>query len=204
MPCSLSALSPSVSRARSILPSSRLRLCFSRASSWSVRMFLLSKSKRPIRVLLPSSTLPAVINRKRSINVDLEITILFSVFHRCFGNFVVNACLSALTRAGKNYFINNVIQCPCIRFHRRRAGHVAHGAVAHIFRHDLVRFFQLDERRNRDELAFVRNDFAFMRKVNSGQFDLLTTYIIPDVQFGPVTYWKYPHIFPFLDLAILY
>jgi hypothetical protein len=66
MPCSRSASRPSVSSDRSIgLPAARR----SSTSSWSARMARLSNSRRPISVLLPSSTLPAV--RKRAVRPAL-------------------------------------------------------------------------------------------------------------------------------------
>ena len=67
MPCSRSARKPSVSNARSTLPSALDLLLRSKASSWSTRIFLLSYNKRPIKVLFPSSTLPAVKNLSKSI-----------------------------------------------------------------------------------------------------------------------------------------
>jgi hypothetical protein len=42
------------------------------ASSWSAKMPLLSNSRRPIRVLLPSSTEPAVMKRSRPRSVSFS------------------------------------------------------------------------------------------------------------------------------------
>ncbi len=68
MRCSRSARRPSVKSARSTYSSPRSRLACSTAASWSSKIALLSSSSRPIRVLFPSSTLPAVVNRSRSID----------------------------------------------------------------------------------------------------------------------------------------
>src|SRR3989339_1272681 len=56
MPCSRSALKPSVNCARSASP------LLETLASWSSSTLLLSSNRRPIRVLLPSSTLPQVMN----------------------------------------------------------------------------------------------------------------------------------------------
>src|SRR6476646_7534389 len=67
MPCSRSARRPSVSRARSSAPSPpRRSLASATCSSWSSNTCLESYSSRPINVLLPSSTEPAVVKRSRS------------------------------------------------------------------------------------------------------------------------------------------
>ena len=57
MPCSRSADRPSVSSARSVTPAR----CT--PARWSCSTALLSTSRRPINVLLPSSTLPQVMKR---------------------------------------------------------------------------------------------------------------------------------------------
>ena len=50
-----------------VYSSPRAALTASTASNWSVNRLLVSYSSRPINVDLPSSTLPAVANRNRSI-----------------------------------------------------------------------------------------------------------------------------------------
>ena len=60
MPCSRSASKPSVKLAKSkVPPALRLLSC----ATWSASKAWLSYSKRPIKVDLPSSTLPAVMKR---------------------------------------------------------------------------------------------------------------------------------------------
>ena len=66
MPCSRSARKPSVSSEKSSGPPVRFTLLARMAANWSSNMALASYSSRPMRVLLPSSTLPAVVSRTRS------------------------------------------------------------------------------------------------------------------------------------------
>src|SRR2546430_14525027 len=63
MPCSRSASSPSVRSDRSMSSCPRLLDARATAASWSCKIARVSCSSRPISVLLPSSTLPAVIKR---------------------------------------------------------------------------------------------------------------------------------------------
>src|ERR1051325_4450508 len=60
IPCSRSALRPSVNNEKSIGPALRFFDAFSTALTWSSYTARESCSSRPISVLLPSSTLPAV------------------------------------------------------------------------------------------------------------------------------------------------
>src|SRR5229473_7571431 len=68
MPCSRSARRPSVSSEKSIGPEERLMRLFFTEASWSSYNAFESCSSRPISVDLPSSTLPAVVNRRSSIS----------------------------------------------------------------------------------------------------------------------------------------
>src|SRR6185312_9989037 len=137
IPCSRSARRPSVSSARSISPASLFLLCFSSAASWSVRMLLLSYSNRPMRVLFPSSTLPAVMNRSKSI-LKLKVTVLFSVFHGGFGHLVVYARLAAFAGACSRYFTDDIFDGRSRRLHRRSACHVPDGTIPDLFSLDTV------------------------------------------------------------------
>src|SRR3954466_15322624 len=77
MPCSRSARRPSVSRARLVCSAPIASLDRSTASNWSSKIALESNSSRPMSVDFPSSTDPAVANRKMSI---LEVTFLLAIF----------------------------------------------------------------------------------------------------------------------------
>src|SRR6266853_1843777 len=109
IPCSRSASSPSVRSDRSM--SSWPRFCDARATaaSWSSKMARVSCSSRPISVLLPSSTLPAVMNRStprsseawalRSISPSKlisEVAFLLAPLHGGFRSLIVHARRPAL------------------------------------------------------------------------------------------------------------
>ena len=70
MPCSRSACRPSVSSDRSTALMPRRAEVFSIAFRVSARMVLVSNKRRPIRVLLPSSTLPQVRKRSRPLSIS--------------------------------------------------------------------------------------------------------------------------------------
>src|SRR5215207_4391594 len=65
IPCSRSALRPSVNSEKSIGPATRFFEAFSTDATWSSYTDCESYSSRPISVLFPSSTLPAVQMRSR-------------------------------------------------------------------------------------------------------------------------------------------
>src|SRR5688572_26045872 len=44
---------------------------------------------------------------------------------------------------------------------------------------------------------------SFMRKIDRRQLDLFMTYIIPDIQFCPVTDGKHSYIFPFMNSTVI-
>src|SRR5450631_1254070 len=49
----------------------------------------------------------------------------------------------------------------------------------------------------------MRNNVPFMREINGRQVYFFATYIIPDIEFGPVTDREYAYIFSFLNFAII-
>src|SRR5664280_2629728 len=81
MPCSRSALSPSVSKERSSSSLPSLFPDWTICSIWSSNIDLLSYRSLPIRVLLPSSTLPAVVNLSKLLfSISPFIFIYFLIF----------------------------------------------------------------------------------------------------------------------------
>src|SRR5580693_2706986 len=142
MPCSRSARSPSVSSARLVYSSPRSRLVRSTDASWSSKIALESYSSRPIRVLLPSSTEPAVASRRMSMACSLpgkgrrtpwpslEVTLPLAVFHGRLAGPVVRAGLAALGDPGDRDLGNHVGDRRRGGFHRPGDRHVPHGAVA--------------------------------------------------------------------------
>src|SRR5438445_3874243 len=99
MPCSRSAERPSTSSAKS--SSSPCVPCFfeslSSASSWSSSSALASYSRRPIRVDLPSSTLPQVMKRSSDL--------FWCVTRYCSMSFSIRA-VSSRIRAGLAHHLN--------------------------------------------------------------------------------------------------
>src|SRR6185369_576134 len=108
MPCSRSASRPSVSRYRSAASWPRRLEARATAASWSSKMARVSWSRRPISVLLPSSTLPAVMKRStprsNSSTAMLEVPFLLAPFHGGLGGLVVHARGAALGDRGDERF----------------------------------------------------------------------------------------------------
>src|SRR2546423_5007073 len=144
IPCSRSASSPSVSSDRSMV--SWPRFCDARATaaSWSSKMARVSCSSRPISVLLPSSTLPAVMKRStprssvavvlRSISprsVMLEVAFLLAPLHGRFRSLVVHAGRASLGDGGQRRFGDDLGGSRRHGFDRAGTADVAHGAEAH-------------------------------------------------------------------------
>src|SRR3954451_7818093 len=123
MPCSRSARSPSVSRARS--PPA--------ASTSSAISDLASLSRRPISVDLPSSTEPAVARRRRSAISGLpsEVALALAVLHRRDGHAVVAARLPALGDARGGDLLDDRLDGRGRGPHGAGHREVAHGPVAH-------------------------------------------------------------------------
>src|SRR6476661_2987549 len=151
MPCSRSARRPSVSRARSAASRPRSRLTRSTASSWSARTDLVSWSRRPTRVDLPSSTEPAVASRSRScrtvcgmprgwlrragaasyVVVISEVPLLLAVLHGGLRQAVVGAGRAPLGDPGGRDLADHLGHVNGIRLDRAGAAHVTHRPVAH-------------------------------------------------------------------------
>src|SRR5689334_18970173 len=174
MPCSRSARRPSVRRARSVYSSPRRRLVSSTCSSWSANTCLESNSRRPISVLLPSSTDPAVAIRSvlarrsttgsgwplPSMTVSLEVAATFPVFHRGFAHAVIRTSLAALGDARGGDLLHHGLERLRLRLHRARARHVAHRAVADARLERLLAVDQLDEVAERVEHPVALEDLA--------------------------------------------
>src|SRR4029077_10203235 len=143
MPCSRSASSPSVRRDRSMPSCPRLLEARATAASWSSKIARVSCSSRPISVLLPSSTLPAVIKRStpksptagalRSIspsNVISEVPFLLASFHGSFRSLIVHARRPAFGDRGQRRLGYDLGRCCGGGLHRAGAADVPHGAEA--------------------------------------------------------------------------
>src|SRR5882672_5955569 len=144
IPCSRSASSPSVrsDRSMSLWP----RLCEARASatSWSSKTARVSCRSRPISVLLPSSTLPAVMNRSTPLSstagvghsissgrVTSEISFLLAPLHGDLGSLIVHARRAALGDRGQRGLGDDFGRRPGQRFDGASAADVAYRAKAY-------------------------------------------------------------------------
>src|SRR3954447_3421354 len=165
MPCSRSARRPSVSSARSTYSSPRRPETCSTCSSWSSKICLVSRSRRPISVLLPSSTEPAVAKRSNSIRTvdstpaqrqargapkasvaspSLEVPLALAIFHRRLGELVVGARRATLRDARRRDLRDHLLDGDRRRLDRARARRVPHGAVPHQHLLGLVALHQRD------------------------------------------------------------
>src|SRR4030088_47255 len=142
MPCSRSAGSPSVSSARLVYSSPRALLVCSTDASWSSKIALESYSSRPMSVLLPSSTDPAVANRRMSIisssrrtglsqarGRTSEVPLPLAVFHGRLARAVVRAGLAALGDPGRCDLGDHFGNGRGRRLDGSRVGHVADRSV---------------------------------------------------------------------------
>src|ERR671929_1771912 len=134
MPCSRSARRPSVSNARLTSSSPRRSESRSTAASWSSRIDLVSYSRRPISVLLPSSTEPAVATRTMPAVAmsggTLEVALPLAVLHGRLGEAVVGPGGAPFGDAGGGHLLDDLGHARRRRAHRAGAAHVADGAVA--------------------------------------------------------------------------
>src|SRR5258707_6249838 len=120
---------------------------------------LLSYSKRPIKVLFPSSTLPAVIKRNMSIGIRsdrLKISALFSVLHRRFRDSIVDAGFPALAGLRRNDFNDAIVDHGGVGLHSSRARHIAHGTVADSFLWNFVAPLHFDNLSDPHQLDVMR------------------------------------------------
>ena len=103
-------------------------------------MLLLSYNSRPMSVLLPSSTLPAVVKRRRefwvmSLMRSSEIPFFFAVLHGGFAAFVIDPS-PAFRDAGRGHFCGDFLQRIGVAFNGAGDGQVTQGAESdpHVLR----------------------------------------------------------------------
>src|SRR5580658_5605593 len=137
MPCSRSARRPSVTKERSTSPRPRRSEAVVMASSWSSKSWRVSKRRRPMRVLFPSSTDPIVAKRNRSmvsapssgppaggelgiLVMVLEVPLALAVFHRRLGEPVVASGGTPLGDTGSRDLVDDVLHR--VRFRAHGAG----------------------------------------------------------------------------------
>src|SRR5690348_12955271 len=185
VPCSRSSVRPSVKSERS-RPSPPARAVLrATAANWSSSSPLASSSRRPISVLLPSSTLPAVVNRSVPV-VMSEIAFTLAQLHGRIRRLVVHAGGAALRDGGAHGLGDDLVGGVGLGSHRARAGDVAHGAEADVARHDGLAIAGRRELGHRDQQAVALHDLARVRVVDRGNREAFAGDVLPDVQLGPV------------------
>src|SRR5213083_122287 len=186
MPCSRSASSPSVSndKSRSFCP--RLLEARATAASWSSNMERVSCSSRPISVLLPSSTLPAVMKRNtpksstagavRSISPSKlisEVPLLLAPLHRGFRGLVVHARRPAFGDGRQRRLCDDLSRCCGGGFHRAGATDITHSSEAHRRFFDGFSGARRGDLRHRNEQAVAAHHRPAVRVVDRGHGELL-------------------------------
>src|SRR5436305_5481555 len=227
MPCSRSARRPSVSRARSSAPCPpRRSLASATCSSWSSNTCLASYSRRPIRVLLPSSTEPAVVKRSRSSVTarpsrrcarrpargarhssssrrPLEVTGLLAILHRRLGHPIVGPGLAALGDSRGGDLEHHLLQAGGLRADAAGAAHVAHGAVANGVPEHLLAVDQLGAGPLGVEHPVTLEHLTLVREVDGGDLELLLVDVLPHVQLRPVRQREHTHVLALADAAVV-
>src|SRR6267143_1683305 len=200
MPCSRSASRPSVRSDRSSSAAPRRSDARSTAASWSSWIARASYSSRPMSVLLPSSTLPAVANLSGCINRDrpyfshLEVPLLLPSLHGGFRRLVVHPRRAALGQPRNPGFFDDFFCIESIGFDRASAADISDRAEAH---RDLFHRFPRPWRRNRrhrNEQAAATHDRTAMHVVDRGHVQALALDVLPDVELGPVADREHAHV----------
>src|SRR6476620_1943549 len=156
-------------------------------SSWSTRICFVSKSSRPMRVDLPSSTEPAVTRRSSSVSRNsLEVANALPVLHRGLGDAVVRAGLAALGDARRRNLGDDRIDRPGLADDAAGARHVADGAEANGRGERLLVREALDEIGDGVEHAVALEHLALVREVDLRQLEVLARDVLPHVELRPV------------------
>src|SRR6267143_2131536 len=196
MPCSRSASSPSVSNDKSRASCPRLLEARATAASWSSNIARVSCSSRPISVLLPSSTLPAVMKRNtprsstdsgfRSISPSKlisEVSLLLAPLHGGFRSLIVHARRPALGDSGQHGLGDDLSRRCGGGLHRAGATDVTDGAEAH---RQLFQFLALargSDVGNGHEQAVPAHGEA------------LALDVLPHIELRPVADGEHSHVF---------
>src|SRR5437879_8980095 len=177
-PCSRSASSPLVSNDKSRASCPRLLEARATAASWSSNIARVSCSSRPISVLLPSVTLPAVMKRNtprsstaggfRSIspsNLISEVSLLLAPLHGGFRSLIVHARRPALGDSGQHGLGDDLSRRRGGGLHRAGAADVTHGAEAHRQLFDRFAAARRSDLRYRNEQAIAAYHRAAVRVI---------------------------------------
>src|SRR6476646_2403748 len=173
-------------------------------SSWSTRICFVSKSSRPMRVDLPSSTEPAVTRRSSSVSRNsLEVANALPVLHRGLGDAVVRAGLAALGDARRRNLGDDRIDRPGLADDAAGARHVADGAEADGRVERLLVREALDEVGGGVEHAVTLEDLALVREVDGRQLEVLARDVLPHVELRPVRDRDHADVLPFADPRVV-
>src|SRR5581483_1153853 len=144
-------------------------------SSWSERICFVSKSSRPMRVDLPSSTEPAVTSRSSSVSrISSEVADTLAVLHRRLADAIVRTRLAALGHACRRDLADDVVDRARLAQHAARARHVADRTEADGRPERLLIGVALDEVRDGVEHAVAAEHVALVREVDRRQLELLS------------------------------
>src|SRR6185312_4221560 len=208
IPCSRSARRPSVSRARFTYPSPRRSLVASTCSSWSAITCFESKSSRPSRVDLPSSTEPHVTRRRSSVpsamnGLVLEVADTLPVLHRGLREAVIGARLAPLGDPRRRDLADDLVDRRCVRADTAGARHVAYGAEADEVGERLLVRIALDELRGRIEHPVPLEHLSLVREVDLRELEPLASDVLPHVELGPVRDREHAHLLALADPAVV-
>src|SRR5712692_4507724 len=208
MPCSRSASSPSVNNDKSRTSCPRLLEARATAASWSSNIARVSCSSRPISVLLPSSTLPAVMKRNtprsstasgfRSISPSKlisEVSLLLAPLHGGFRSLIVHARRPALGDSGQHGLGDDLSRRCGGGLHRAGATDVTDGAEAH---RQLFQFLALargSDVGNGHQQAVPAHDGPAVRIVDRGHGEALALDVLPHIELRPVADGEHSHVF---------
>src|SRR3546814_17212914 len=102
--------------------------------------------------LLPSSTLPVVVNLRISIcssmRIVLKITLFLAVFHRSFRAFIITP-VPAFSLAAGSHFSYDLFERISLRFNATSDGNITQGTETNHFAFHLLAIAQLQMIRNR-------------------------------------------------------
>src|SRR4051812_19637516 len=156
-------------------------------SSWSTRICLVSYSRRPIKVDLPSSTDPAVTSRSSSVSRRfLEVANALPIFHRCFRDAVVCTCLAPFRHPRRRDLADHGVDRCGVTQHAPCAGHIAHGPETNGRGEGLLVRVALHEARDGVEHAVAPEHLAVVGEVDLRQLEVLARDVLPHVELRPV------------------
>src|SRR5215207_253849 len=155
---------------------------------------------------LPSSTEPAVANRRSSMCVSqpfLEVALALAVFHAGLTDAVVGPRGAALGDAGHRGLLDDRLYARCHRLDGAGAGGVAHGAKADGTLLDLLAVEQRDPRRLGQPHAVAVEHPPGVGEVDARQLDALGGDVLPDVELGPVGQREHPDVLALAVAAVV-